>query len=193
MMSNGNAGRPLELYIHVPFCVRKCLYCDFYSYPGTDAEEKAFFEHLFREVRETPFSGEVRSVFIGGGTPSVADPSRIRETLSVLRAQFPFRADAEISMEANPGTVTEEKLSVYRDAGINRLSIGMQSADDGMLASIGRIHRFSDVAETVKQARAAGFRNLNLDLISGLPGETAESFENTLFQALSMEPEPLSV
>ena len=195
---------PFMIYVHVPFCPRKCGYCDFYSGPAGEEAVRAYFEDLREEIRENPFarprqdaSGEeklrVSSVFIGGGTPSYVPAEEIASVLKLLRDRFELLPDAEISMEANPGSLTSEKCRIYREAGVNRLSLGLQSADDRLLKKIGRIHDFQAFLESFETARAAGFTNLNVDLISGLPGDTLQNFEKGLFQLLSLKPEHLSV
>ena len=134
-----------EIYIHIPFCVKKCAYCDFYSHPSDPVRMDAYFDMLSEEISLSPYTGrEVSSVFFGGGTPSLADPLKIAGVLSKLRQEFQVRKDAEITIEMNPGTVTEEKLMIYREAGISRLSIGLQSTSDPVLKRLGRIHTFQD-------------------------------------------------
>ena len=183
-----------EIYIHIPFCVKKCAYCDFYSHPADASCMDAYFDMLSEEISQSPYTGrEVSSVFFGGGTPSTADPARITGILDQLRHEFRVSDDAEVTIEVNPGTVTPDKLRVYREAGINRLSIGLQSASDQMLERLGRIHKFQDFSESFRAARAEGFRNISIDLISGLPGETPEAFEGSLKKALAYEPEHVSV
>ena len=184
----------IEIYVHIPFCVRKCAYCDFYSHPADEAQMDAYIEEVLEEISLCPFSGrEVSSVFFGGGTPSIADAGSIVKILEKLRQEFRVLTDAEISIEVNPGTVTREKLRAFRNAGINRLSIGLQNASDAMLEKLGRIHRFRDFTETFRIAREEGFTNISADLISGLPGETPENFAESLKKVLSLEPEHLSV
>ncbi|MBR5738816.1 MAG: radical SAM family heme chaperone HemW [Lachnospiraceae bacterium] len=191
------SGSPLELYVHVPFCVRKCGYCDFYSAPGTEKTQKAYVDTVIREIGESPFGkapGEtVTSVFFGGGTPSILPEEELFRILDALRSAFRFSDNAEITVECNPGTVTPEKLSAYREAGVNRISLGLQSADDGILKRIGRIHSFRDFTESYRAVREAGFSNVSVDLISGLPGDTPENFEKGLKTVLDLRPEHLSV
>ncbi|MBQ1376406.1 MAG: radical SAM family heme chaperone HemW, partial [Lachnospiraceae bacterium] len=189
----------MEIYVHIPFCVRKCAYCDFYSLPDARSMEEEYFKALKEEItewglkcRETGRT-DVSSVFFGGGTPSCADPRHISETMALLRRYFSLREDAEITLEANPGTLDKKKLETYKQAGINRLSLGLQSADDVMLEKLGRIHRFRDFEKSYYLARETGFRNISVDLMSGLPGETETGFINSLKTVLSFEPEHLSV
>lgn len=184
----------IEIYVHIPFCVKKCAYCDFYSHPADEVRMDAYFHMLTEEISLYPYTGrEVSSVFFGGGTPSIVKAERISGLLQKLRQEYRIREDAEITIEMNPGTVTAEKLRIYRNAGINRLSIGLQSASDQMLKRLGRIHTFRDFSDTFRMARAEGFQNISLDLISGLPQETPAAFEESLKKALSFEPEHISV
>ncbi len=187
---------PFEIYVHVPFCVRKCLYCDFYSGAFGEAAEAAYFESLWEEIGDSPYAGRnvpVSSVFFGGGTPSAVKPERILETLRRIRSAFNILPDAEVSIEANPGTVDLKALQCYHDAGINRLSLGLQSADDRLLRKLGRIHTFDQFLKSYRDARAAGFRNVNVDLMLGLPEDTPENFEKGLKTVLFLRPEHFSV
>lgn len=203
---NGRPGvseTPFMIYVHVPFCPQKCGYCDFYSGPAGEEAVRTYFEDLREEIRVSPFArprsaegGEktrVSSVFIGGGTPSFVPSGEIASVLGLLRDCFELLPDAEISMEANPGSLTPEKCKAYRNAGVNRLSLGLQSADDRLLRKIGRIHDWETFLRSYETARSAGFMNLNVDLISGLPGDTPENFEKGLKKVLSLKPEHLSV
>ena len=183
-----------EIYVHIPFCVRKCSYCDFYSFRADDNTKKQYFDDLIREISESPFTGiSVPSIFIGGGTPSSVPAEYIGRVTDCLNRLFKIEKDAEITIEANPGTVTEESLKAYRSFGINRLSFGLQSANDRTLRKLGRIHTFRDFEASFHMAREAGFTNISLDLMSALPGETLRDFENSLFKAISFKPEHLSV
>lgn len=189
------ANRLLELYIHIPFCVKKCLYCDFLSASASEAEREAYMEALFLEIRERAVECkeyQVCSIFIGGGTPSVLSGERIEQMLSLIGENYALTEDAEITIEVNPGTVDGEKLRIYRRAGVNRLSIGLQSAIDEELRSLGRIHTWQQFLETYQQARAAGFENLNVDLMSALPGQTRESYAESLRRVLDLRPEHIS-
>ncbi len=183
----------MELYIHIPFCVKKCGYCDFLSFPAGGKLQAKYTEALIREIRS--FSGmeqSVSSIYIGGGTPSLLPAEGIAEIMAAVGEAFSLEPDAEVSMEANPGTVQPGSLSVYRGAGVNRLSFGCQSADDGELKRLGRIHTFREFQESYAYAREAGFANINIDLMSGLPGQTEESWERTLSQIAEMQPEHIS-
>ena len=154
----------------------------------------AYFDMLSEEISLSPYTGrEVSSVYFGGGTPSLADPLKIRGILDQLRKEFRVLADAEITIEMNPGTASREKLRIYRESGINRLSVGLQSCSDEMLKKLGRIHTFRDFSDTFWMAREEGFENISLDLISGLPGETPEIFRDSLEKAIAFAPEHISV
>lgn len=187
--------QPISIYIHIPFCVRKCAYCDFTSFPGRGAQMEAYLSAVCREMRaQAAFFGRrpVRTVFLGGGTPTLMSGDQARRLLDALRMCFDVAPDAEITMEGNPGTVTAQSLAAYRAAGVNRLSLGVQSLDDGMLAAIGRIHTAAQAHEAVALARAAGFDNVNLDLMLGLPGQSVAQWERTLDEAITLVPEHLS-
>lgn len=185
--------RNLELYIHIPFCVRKCLYCDFLSAPAGEETRERYMEALVSEItgRGEEY-GEwcVTSVFFGGGTPSLLTAKQMKRLLGTVSGSFFLVPDAEITVEVNPGTVDPEKLSGYREAGVNRLSIGLQSADNGELGAIGRIHTWQQFLEAYSQAREAGFANVNVDLMSALPGQTIESYRSTLRKVLALTPQP---
>lgn len=224
----------MELYVHIPFCARKCGYCDFLSMPAGDGEQRRYMEALLEEVRQVsrvtarpaeaggtpalppgggpsvlpPESGQKRirpvesaqerdeprvtSVFIGGGTPSLPEPGWIEALLAEIRAGFSLEEEAEITMEANPGTLSAKKLRRYRTAGINRLSMGVQSMDDRELERIGRIHTREEFLSNFYLAREAGFSNINVDLMSALPGQTTASWEMTLRKTAELGPEHIS-
>ena len=188
--------RPLGLYIHIPFCVRKCLYCDFLSHPASEEERENYVRILCRQIElRGPVCGKYRvdSVFFGGGTPSLLTPDQIRRLFASLHKGFRFMDDCEMTMECNPGTLDEDKLRAMRDSGVNRLSLGLQSADDGELKTLGRIHCYRDFEKNYELARSLGFNNINVDLMSSLPGQTAESFRASLEKVISLKPEHLSV
>lgn len=186
--------KELELYLHIPFCVKKCNYCDFLSAPAEEETRAAYVDALLEEIRgfEDPEDYEVVTVFFGGGTPSILPSQEIFRIMEALREKFSFRKGAEITLEANPGTVDKEKLSCYKKAGINRLSFGLQSADAEELKKLGRIHTWEKFLESFQLAREAGFSNINVDLMSALPGQTKESWEKTLRQVLALQPEHIS-
>lgn len=193
--AEGLSLRPLELYIHIPFCLRKCAYCDFLSFPCGEEEQSAYVGQLVREIREAgAVSGEylVETIFIGGGTPSVLKAEETERILAAVKQSFRVSGEAEITSEANPGTVDLEQLRRWREAGVNRLSFGLQSANDRELQYLGRIHTMEDFLESFWAARTAGFENINIDLMSALPGQTEESWEITLRTAAGLKPEHIS-
>ena len=187
--------RELELYFHIPFCVRKCLYCDFLSAPADGRTKARYMEALIRETEER--AGDYRdyrvvSVFVGGGTPSIVSPEQLCRLLETARSGFELAEDAEITVEVNPGTVDEKMLRCYRRAGVNRLSIGLQSADNRELAALGRIHTYGQFLGTYHTARKCGFSNINVDLMSALPGQTLSDYLATLEKVLALAPEHIS-
>ena len=186
--------KELELYLHIPFCVKKCNYCDFLSAPAGEETRAAYVDALLEEIRgfDEPEDYEVVTVFFGGGTPSILPGQAIFRIMEALREKFSFRKGAEITLEANPGTVDKEKLSFYKKAGINRLSFGLQSADAEELKKLGRIHTWEKFLESFQLAREAGFSNINVDLMSALPGQTVDSWRKTLEKVLELKPEHIS-
>ena len=188
------AKKPLELYIHVPFCVKKCDYCDFLSGPAGKERQREYFQALEREIAAVPdFSErEITTVFIGGGTPSVPDPSLVGEMLDQIRNKFFVAPDAEITIEANPGTLYKEKLQEYRKHGVNRLSLGLQSPQNRELKILGRIHTWEEFLESFFMAREAGFSNINIDLMSAIPEQTYEDWEKNLRTVAELSPEHIS-
>ncbi len=185
----------LELYFHIPFCMQKCLYCDFLSAPAGESDREAYMKALFLETekRADRFSAyRVSSIFIGGGTPSMVKAEEIAMLLDIVKEHYVLTPDAEITIEVNPGTVDAEKLSIYRKAGINRLSIGLQSAQNEELRALGRIHSYEQFLETYELARAAGFTNMNVDLMSALPGQSMATYRDTIEKVLALRPEHIS-
>lgn len=188
--------RELELYVHIPFCIKKCAYCDFLSGPAPREEQKAYADALMREIDRYRGKFEesiVTSIFFGGGTPSVLETKLMAGVISRIRDVFQIDPCAEITMEMNPGTVSKEKFLEWKEMGINRLSIGLQSARNEELQILGRIHTYEEFLCCFAMAREAGFSNINIDLISAVPGQTAESFEKTLRKVAELAPEHLSV
>lgn len=184
-----------SLYIHIPFCVRKCLYCDFLSGPCTEEMKEAYVRALLSEIRrEAPFYADrtVETIFFGGGTPSLLSEEQLTGLMDCVRQNFHIAGTAEISMEMNPGTATAEKIACMRQNGINRLSIGLQSASDECLKRLGRIHTFRQFEECFRQARESGFSNINVDVMAALPGQSLQDYEQTLHTVLSFEPEHIS-
>lgn len=187
--------KELELYVHIPFCVRKCAYCDFLSFPSGEAERKAYVDALIQEIqsRKDNFTDYcVTTVFLGGGTPSVLDGEDTARLFDAIYKNFDFAESPEITIEVNPGTVTKEKMEAWKASGINRLSIGLQSVNDDELKMLGRIHTYREFLETYSLARDAGFDNINIDLISAIPGQTLNSWEQTLCTVAELAPEHLS-
>ena len=189
------------IYIHIPFCVHKCIYCDFLSAPADDAVKYAYTKALINEIRNTADKqindnqtrDKITSIFFGGGTPSVLPDGCIADILMAVRDCFDIEDDSEITMECNPGTVNESRLSEYRAAGVNRLSFGLQSADNNELKMLGRIHTFEQFVESFRLARKAGFNNINVDLMSAIPGQTEATLENTFDKVMALQPEHISV
>lgn len=181
------------LYVHIPFCVRKCRYCDFFSLAQPELMER-YLEALHAEIRalsRQPWD-TIDTVFFGGGTPSLLSGKQATALLQELKRQFSIAADAEITFECNPGTLTRETLSSYREAGVNRLSIGVQSLQDELLQRIGRIHTSAAFFDSFRLAREAGFTNINADVMHGLPGQTKEAYLSTLEGLTSLCPEHIS-
>ncbi len=187
--------RELELYIHIPFCIRKCAYCDFLS---SAASERTWRDYMGKLRDEIEGQGEnfrgyrVTTIFVGGGTPSILPAPLIEEMFAAVRRFFDVAADAEITIEANPGTLSVDKLRTYRRCGVNRLSIGLQSADDGELKLLGRIHTYDDFLKSYQRARQEGFQNINIDLMSAIPGQDLHSWRSTLRRVMMLRPEHIS-
>jgi oxygen-independent coproporphyrinogen III oxidase len=183
------------VYVHIPYCISRCPYCDFNTYVGIEDTAAEYVDALLREAEgwaSRAGDREAGSVFIGGGTPSLLDPSLARRLLDGIRASFRVASWAEITMEANPETVDVDRLRAFRDAGVDRVSFGAQSFAPHVLVTLGRAHGAERTKEAVAQARAAGFDNLNLDLIYGTPGETPDDWRRSLDEAIALEPEHLS-
>ena len=191
----GTKKNGLELYLHIPFCIKKCDYCDFLSGPSTRAGQEAYIYALLREMETVSKNLKKRpvdTVFIGGGTPSVPECDVMEKLLQGLRDYFLFSADAEVTIEANPGTLTPEKLSIYRKYGINRISIGLQSPNNKELAMLGRIHNYAQFLESFQMARAAGFSNINVDLMFAIPGQSYDGWIENLQTVAALGPEHIS-
>ena len=187
--------KKMGLYIHIPFCVKKCNYCDFLSAPSSKQVQIAYMDTLQKEIEEKAIAYKdwcVDTIFIGGGTPTSVPYETIVKMMDTVRAEFCLDKDCEITIECNPGTVTGEALNAYRAAGINRLSIGLQSADDELLKELGRIHTYEQFLETYTWAREAGFENVNVDVMSGLPGQSIEQYEDTLKKLVELHVEHIS-
>ena len=202
--------RDLGLYLHIPFCVKKCDYCDFLSGPATEETKKRYLEALITEIKSYKGKTEeylVQTIFVGGGTPSSVDSSFINDIMCVLKEVFIIKGIndktvisssnnsldiAEITIEINPGTITRDKLEAYKSAGINRLSFGLQSADNNELKLLGRIHTYEQFVDNYKLAREVGFKNINIDLMSALPGQNCNSWKETLEKIVELNPEHIS-
>ena len=195
--------KSLSIYIHIPFCVRKCLYCDFLSFSVCDnyvnhnaaGKMKKYVDSLCREIRSSAAAYkeyQVLSIFFGGGTPTLLPAGEIGRVMEAVHDNYRMADDAEITIEMNPETASGEKLEEYITHGINRLSIGLQSTDDDELRRIGRIHDYSTFLRAYRMAREAGFRNINIDLMAALPGQSVESYRHTLARAAALKPEHIS-
>ena len=193
-MKNRKENSPVEIYIHIPFCIRKCDYCDFLSGPSGPKEQADYVQALLREIQavEEGEGRSVSSIFIGGGTPSVLDERLLGDILKEIRNKFKMEEDAEITIEVNPGTANIGKLQAYREMGINRLSIGLQSPQDRELKILGRIHNYEQFLETYQEARTVGFDNINIDLMSAIPDQTYEGWVKNLRTVAELEPEHIS-
>ena len=195
MERNHEKRKELELYLHIPFCVRKCNYCDFLSMPAEEEVRRHYVNCLLEEIMQRGESCReyhVSTVFFGGGTPSLLAGVQIAELMEAIRSSFWVDSDAEITIECNPGTLDRQKLLFYQNAGINRLSIGLQSASNRELQLLGRIHNCEQFLENYDLARKMGFENINVDLISALPGQKTEDWEYTLKKVLELRPEHIS-
>lgn len=189
-------GKNLGIYIHIPFCIRKCLYCDFLSAPASEREQSRYVEALCREIatESRRYSDyEVQTVYLGGGTPSLFQGEWTERILETVYLHYHVGEGCEISMEANPGTVTMDKLKGWKRAGINRLSMGLQSAIDAELQALGRIHTWKDFLHSYELAAGAGFENLNVDLMSAIPGQTLISWQESLKRVLALKAAPVHI
>ena len=193
-MNNTKHGGPVSLYLHFPFCERKCRYCDFLSGPAEEETREEYISLLCREIelRTVEVPACVDTIFIGGGTPSLMTPEQAERLMQTVHRSFNVMDNAEISMEVNPGTADLTKLRAYKAAGINRLSIGVQSFDDDELKLLGRIHTARQARQIFLMAREAGFANINLDLMSALPGQNIDTWSKTLREAVILSPDHIS-
>lgn len=187
------------IYIHIPFCARKCNYCDFYSLASGEDEKKSYIEALKREIKEVSkkvnADYQVYTIYFGGGTPSIIKADYIKEVLDVIRSHFKLYKDdfyPEITIECNPKTVDMDKLSIYKEAGINRISLGLQSTDNDELKLLGRIHTYEDFLESYEMVRKSGFKNVNIDLMSAIPNQKTETYEKSLNEIIRLNPEHIS-
>lgn len=185
----------LQIYVHIPFCVKKCLYCDFLSFEAEERTQEDYVAALLEEIRHYGIGMteyDVTTIYIGGGTPSYVSHSWIEAVLAEIYENFSVKPNVEISIECNPGTLTTWKLGAYKNAGINRLSLGLQSANNEELKILGRIHTYEDFLKSYEMARNAGFDNINVDLMSGLPKQNLSKFLDTLQQVIQLKPEHIS-
>ncbi len=182
--------KSIGIYIHIPFCERKCLYCDFNSYSDKGHLVKDYVEGLKREIRlhrGNLEDYEAGSIFIGGGTPSILSGKQLESIMTELRKSISIAKDAEITMEANPGTLNKDKLRDYFNAGVNRLSMGLQACQNQLLRRLGRIHSYQDFIANLEEARTAGFNNINVDLMFALPGQQLKDWESSLKQLMALD------
>ena len=185
----------IGLYLHIPFCVRKCNYCDFCSYPVREAEWKEQYISRLCEELATYKGRNIKldTVFFGGGTPSLLSPDEFSKIAESIDKSFSLSSCAEFSMEVNPGTLTKEKMSAYTSCGVNRVSIGLQSIHENELKILGRIHNFDEFLTAYEITQGSGVKNINIDLMYGIPEQTAESFERTLDRVVALSPSHLSL
>lgn len=188
--------KELGIYVHIPFCKQKCSYCDFISYWDKNDLVEKYIEALKQEIKnnaEDVSKYEISTIYIGGGTPSHIESKHIGEILKIIKQKYNVSKNAEITIEVNPGTVTQEKLRSYAESGINRISIGLQSCNNNLLKMIGRIHTYEDFLSTYTLAREVGFKNINVDLMIGLPNQTLEDVKKSLEEIIKLNPKHISV
>lgn len=200
-MNKKNVG----LYIHIPFCKKKCEYCDFKSYEGKEAFIEKYIKWLKYELKEVGEGNRldyennldklaiVKTIYIGGGTPSIIDEMYISQIIDVIKENYTLSDDVEVTIEVNPGTVTENKLEVYKKSGINRLSIGLQETHNNILKSLGRIHTYEEFINTYNIARKVGFGNINVDLMLRLPKQSIEDLQESVQNIINLKPEHISI
>lgn len=190
--------KKIGIYVHIPFCKQKCLYCDFVSYSGKLNYAKEYVERLKAEIVNTAKKIEtdniiVNTIYFGGGTPSYINEEYILEILETIKSQFILDENIEITLEVNPGTANKEKLRYYKNIGINRISIGLQSTEDKILKLLGRIHNYKEFVQIYKDAREVGFENINIDMIIGVPTQTIENVKDSVNKILELNPEHISI
>ncbi len=185
--------RDIGIYVHIPFCKKKCDYCDFVSFSNKEEMIEKYVDCLIKEIADRSNDSIVKTIYIGGGTPSILNPHSIEEILFAIRTNFAVADEVEITIEINPGTCTKKKLEEYKKFGINRLSIGLQSSNDKILKDIGRIHTYKDFENTINLAKEAGFKNINADMIIGLPGQTIYDVEDTIDKLLKLDLTHISI
>lgn len=210
--------KKIGIYIHIPFCKQKCKYCDFISFYSDENMQKGYIEMLIKEIKEKDIYKiksenqklkynkknnnedigykekiEISTIYIGGGTPSFIDSKYISKILKEIKANYNVSEDAEITIEVNPGTVNKEKLLDYKNSGINRISIGLQSANDRILKLIGRIHNYNEFLETYNQVKEIGFENVNIDLMLAIPTQTEKELQDSVIKVINLEPNHISL
>ncbi|MEG1291766.1 MAG: radical SAM family heme chaperone HemW [Lachnospiraceae bacterium] len=188
-------SKKMELYLHIPFCMKKCNYCDFLSAPLEDSVRELYTKNLIKEIEQKSEDYRdflISTIFIGGGTPSILEGIQINQIMEKIYRCFQVVKDAEITIECNPGTITADKLSAYRYSGINRISMGLQSTKNQELKHLGRIHTYQEFLENYDLVRKAGFHNVNLDIMSALPNQTLDDWEDTLKEVVKLRPEHIS-
>lgn len=186
--------KELGIYIHIPFCKSKCIYCDFTSFANKEKVVQKYIECLKKEIQQNKEDNSIiDTIYIGGGTPSFIESKYIKEILEILKSKFKIKQEVEITIEVNPGTVNEEKLNDYKIAGINRISIGLQTTNNTILKQIGRIHTYEEFINTYNVARKVGFNNINVDLMLALPSQTLQDLKNSVEQVIKLKPEHISI
>lgn len=188
--------KKIGIYVHIPFCKRKCFYCDFCSYANKTSLQERYVQALTKEITHRSKKNDnykIDTIYIGGGTPSLIDSKFIKEILDCIKTNYNVCEDAEITIEINPGTVDENKIKSYKEDGVNRVSIGLQSCDDKLLEEIGRIHTYQDFENVYKMVNEVGINNINVDLMIGLPTQTIEDIEKTLDKIIEKNPNHISV
>lgn len=197
--------KQIGVYIHIPFCKKKCYYCDFISYPNKEKWIQEYVECIKKEIKQVSKCNkiaiennedeefEIKTIYIGGGTPSYIDGQYIKEILETIKNNFCIEKEAEITIEINPGIVDKQKLELYKEAGVNRLSIGLQSANDETLKTIGRIHTYEEFKQAYNLAKEVGFSNINIDLMLGIPNQTIDEIEENLNEIIKLEPTHISI
>lgn len=187
--------KKIGIYVHIPFCKQKCFYCDFVSYCDKTKFIDEYIECLKKEIKlESDKKGFIiDTIYIGGGTPSIIDGKLVRDVIETIRKSFIIDKEAEVTIEVNPGTVNEEKLKIYKESGINRISMGLQSTNSSLLKMLGRIHTYEEFLECFNLARHIGFENINVDLMIGLPDQTLEDIDESIERISNLKPEHISV
>ena len=185
----------LGIYVHIPFCKSKCKYCDFISFSCKESNIKEYFDVLIKEIQNTKYNKnkEVTTIYLGGGTPSVPDSKYIVNTLQTIKKVFRISSNAELTIEINPGTITKQKLVDYKNAGVNRISIGLQSTNDRILKLIGRIHNYEQFINTYNLVKEVGYNNINVDLMLGIPTQTEDELIDSVRKVIKLNPNHISI